>query len=111
MAKINFNTNKIFKVALIVYAVFFIVGTVLAVLPFWGVKMDINFSGGTRISYAYTGDVSLKDFEATVKESLKGDFTVSENTSIAGDTKTLSISLIGKKSLAADSLYYILIKL
>ena len=103
MAKFSFNTNKIFKVALIIYAVIFVVGAVLAFIPAWGVKMDINFSGGTRISYSYTGDVAIKDFEATVKEALKGDFTVSENTSIAGDTKTLSISLVGKKSLAADT--------
>lgn len=103
MAKLKFNTNKIFKIALIVYAAVFVVGTVLALIPAWGVKMDINFSGGTRISYSYTGDVSLKDFEAAVGEKLKSDFTVSENTSIAGDTKTVSISLVGKKSLEADT--------
>lgn len=103
MAKMKFNTNKIFKVALIVYAVLFVVGIVLALIPAWGIKMDINFSGGTRISYSYTGDVDIKDFESAVKESLKSDFTVSENTSIAGDTKTLSISLVGKKSLDADT--------
>ncbi len=103
MAKLKFNTNKIFKIALIVYAAVFVVGTVLALIPAWGVKMDINFSGGTRISYSYTGDISLKDFEAAVSEKLKSDFTVSENTSIAGDTKTVSITLVGKKSLEADT--------
>lgn len=103
MAKIKFNTNKIFKVALIVYAIIFIAGTVLALLPSWGVSLDINFSGGTRIAYSYEGDVVLKDFEATVKEALDGKFTVSENTSIAGDTKTLSISLVGKKSLSGET--------
>lgn len=103
MAKIKFNTNKIFKVALIVYAIIFIAGTVLVLLPSWGVSLDINFSGGTRIAYSYEGDVVLKDFEATVKEALDGKFTVSENTSIAGDTKTLSISLVGKKSLSGET--------
>lgn len=103
MAKHTLNTNKIFKITLVVYAAIFVVGAVLALLPAWGVKLDINFSGGTRISYSYTGDVDIDAFEDTVKQNLDGDFTVSENTSIAGDTKTLSISLVGKNSLAAEA--------
>ncbi len=100
MAKFNFNTNKIFKIVLIIYAIIFALGIVFSC---FGIKLDINFSGGTRITYSYEGDVKLADFEKTVKDNIKGEFTVSENTSIAGDTKTLSISLVGKKSLAAKT--------
>ena len=100
MANKYINTKKAFKICLIVYAILFIAGIVFTVIG--GVKLDINFSGGTRITYSYTGDVD----EATAKDVIKGvidnDFTTSKNTSIAGDVKTLSISLAGKNSLSAE---------
>lgn len=100
MANKYINTKKVFKICLIVYAILFIAGIVFTVIG--GVKLDINFSGGTRITYSYTGEVD----EAAAKDVIKGvidkDFTTGKNTSIAGDTKTLSISLAGKDSLAAE---------
>lgn len=100
MANKYINTKKWFKISVVIYAILFIAGIVFTVIG--GVKLDINFSGGTRITYSYTGEVD----EAAAKDVIKGvidkDFTTGKNTSIAGDTKTLSISLAGKDSLAAE---------
>ncbi|MBQ1962115.1 MAG: protein translocase subunit SecF [Clostridia bacterium] len=100
MANKYINTKKWFKISVAIYAILFIAGIVFTVIG--GVKLDINFSGGTRITYSYTGEVD----EAAAKDVIKGvidkDFTTGKNTSIAGDTKTLSISLAGKDSLAAE---------
>ena len=100
MANKYINTKKWFKICVAIYAILFIAGIVFTVIG--GVKLDINFSGGTRITYSYTGEVD----EAAAKDVIKGvidkDFTTGKNTSIAGDTKTLSISLAGKYSLAAE---------
>ncbi len=98
MAKMKINTNKTFRIALMVYAVVFVVGIIMC---FFGVKMDINFSGGTRITYSYTGELKEADFDKAVDEAIKQDYTVGQNTSIAGDSKTFSINLAGRKALDA----------
>ena len=97
----NINSVKVLKIIAIVYAALFVVGIIMSLI--FGVDLDINFRGGTRISYSYTKDVKLADFETTVKSVLDKKFTVSENTSLAGDTKTITISLVGKKSLPAST--------
>ncbi|MBE6727138.1 MAG: protein translocase subunit SecF [Ruminococcaceae bacterium] len=109
MANKILDTRKLFKMAMIFYAAILVIGIVMTVA--FGVKLDINFSGGTRLSYTYEGKVSLSDVEKTVKEVVDRDFTVSENESIAGDTKTITISFAGNESLSTDSQISILDKL
>ncbi len=94
------NTKKAFKISLIAYAAIIAVGILFTIL--FGLKLDINFSGGTRITYSYTGDVSEKDFESTVKGVIKNDFTVSKSKSFAGDTQTFTVTVVGKESVSAE---------
>ncbi len=102
MRKINIDFNKSLKKVLIVYAVIFLAGIVFIFVPGFGVKLDINFGGGTKISYSYTGDISDADIESTAKGVLDKSFTVSKSTSLAGDTKTFEIALVGKNSVSAE---------
>ena len=95
------DTRKIFKTTAIVYAAIFAVGIIFTVI--FGVKLDINFSGGTRLSYTYDGDMDSDGATAAVKSAVDRDFTVSQNTSIAGNTKTLTVSFAGNKSLDTES--------
>jgi len=97
----NINSKKVMKIALIVYALIIITGIVFAFVA--GLRLDINFSGGTRITYSYTGDVKVADFTKVIKENVKNDFTVSENKSYAGTDKTLTVSLAGRKSLDTET--------
>lgn len=98
----TFDFNKGFKYVLIGYAVIFLVGIVFCFLPGFGINLDINFSGGTRIAYSYTGDIADADIEAAVKEAIDKSFTVSKSTSLTGDTSTFEISLVGKDSVSAE---------
>lgn len=100
MANKTIDSKKILKLALIVYAAVFVIGLVMTFVL--GPKLDINFSGGTRITYSYSGDVKEADFKDAVKSVIKDDFSVSQNTSFAGDTKTFAINLAGKKSLSTE---------
>lgn len=95
------NTKKIFKITLIVYAVVALIGIIMTATL--GPKLDINFSGGTKISYAYTGEVAEKDFTDTVKTVLDKDFSVAKNTSLAGDVNCYVITLTGKDSIPAET--------
>lgn len=98
--KINVNNKKMLKICLIVYAVVIITGILFSV--FMGLKLDINFSGGARITYSYTGNVKQADFTSAVKTALDKNFTVSKNESLAGNTKTYTINLSGKNALSTE---------
>lgn len=101
MANKTINTKKWFKAAMIAYAVLIVVGIIMTVV--FGPKLDINFSGGTQISYSYAGDVAQKDFTDTVATVLDKEFTVSQNTSLAGDVNSYVITLVGKDSVSAET--------
>ena len=101
MANKILNTKKWFKTIIIVYAIVIAVGIVMTVV--FGPKLDINFSGGTKISYSYTGEIAQQDFQATVATVLDKEFTVSKNTSLAGDVNSYVIALVGKDSIAAET--------
>ena len=97
----NIDYNKTFKPVLIAYLAVIVIGAVM--LGIFGLNLDINFSGGTKISYSYEGDIEVTKIEKTVKKSIDKEFTVSQSTSLAGDTKTFEISLIGKNALSAKA--------
>ncbi len=100
MRKFNFNFNKAFKYVVIAYAVIFIAGIISC---FFGINLDINFSGGTKIAYSYTGELDTKDIEKLANEKLDANFTVSKSTALAGDTETFEIALSGKNALSAEA--------
>lgn len=97
---LNINSGKALKICLIIYAVVFVVGIIFAC---FGISLDINFSGGTRISYSYEGDVSESDFKDAVATVIESDFNTSRNTSLAGDTETITVTLVGKKSVSSEA--------
>ncbi len=101
MRKINIDFNKAFKYVAFAYAAIFIIGIVMACI--FGVKLDINFSGGAKIAYSYTGKLDVADIEKVVDKQLDTDFTISKSTALAGDTETFEIALSGKNALSADS--------
>lgn len=103
MRSFNIDFNRVFKTVLIIYAAFFIVGIVFLFVPSFGVKLDINFSGGTKLAYSYEGDVDDAEIESAVKEVIDNSFTVSKSTSLAGDTKTFEITLVGRESISAET--------
>ncbi len=99
MRKFNIDFNKALKPVLIVYIAIFVIGILWSVI--FGVKLDINFSGGTKISYSYTGEVAEKDIEAIVDKHIKKDYSLRKSTALAGDTQTFEIALSGKNALSA----------
>lgn len=101
MREFKIDFNKAFKMVLIVYALIFVAGIVFSAI--WGVELDINFSGGTKISYSYSGDLAQDDFKAAVDENVENKFEIAQSTALAGDTKTFEITFVGKDSLSAEN--------
>ena len=101
MREFKIDFNKTLKPVLIGYAVILIVGIVMSFV--FGVKLDINFRGGTNISYSYTGDISEDAVKKVVDEFVDADYTIKKSTALAGDTKTVDIALVGKDALDGET--------
>lgn len=71
-----------------------------------GVELDIQFSGGTKLSYSYTGDVATSDIESIVSNVLGKKATAQTQTAVSEDSsrKTVVISVGGTSSLTTDQL-------
>lgn len=98
MRNFNIDFTKCFKKVLIVYLAIFLIGAIMAFV--FGVDLDINFKGGAKISYTYSGEISEQKIETSAKKVLDKKFDVSKSTGLAGDTKSFEITLAGKNSLS-----------
>lgn len=101
MREFKIDFNKLLPKILIGYAVLFVIGTVMAIV--FGVKLDINFSGGTKIAYSYTDEIKEADVKKVIDEKLDKSYTFTQSTSLAGDTKTFEIALSGKNAISAET--------
>lgn len=65
-----------------------------------GVKLDITFSGGAKITYSYSGDeINATEVETIVKKTLNREASVQNATGYQTNDTSLVISLAGTKSL------------
>lgn len=101
MFKKEINFNKCFKPVLIGYAIFMVIGIVLTCIL--GVNLDINFKGGTRITYSYTGELDYKSTEKLIEETLGKDVDISESAGLADASKKIVITLVGTDSLSNEA--------
>ena len=68
-----------------------------------GVKLDITFSGGAKLTYSYTGaEINATEVESLVKSTLNRDATVQNATGYQTDDISLVISLAGTESLTTE---------
>ena len=73
MREFKLDFNKLLPKVLIGYLTLFLIGTVVAIV--FGVKLDFNFSGGTKIAYSYTGDIEEEDIKPVIDENLTKSYT------------------------------------
>jgi len=100
MREFNINFNKALKPTLIIYIAIFVIGLVMSFI--WGVDLDINFSGGTKLSYSYTGELADKDIKEVIDKHIESKYELGKSTALAGDTQTFEIALTGKNALSAE---------
>ena len=68
-----------------------------------GIKLDITFSGGAKLTYSYNGDeIAPGKVEAVVKSTLKRGATVQNAIGYQTDDTSLIISLSGTDNLETD---------
>ncbi len=98
--KKNIDFVKSFKPALIGYIIFFAISIILTII--FGVNLDINFKGGTRITYSYTGELNYEDTEDIIEKAIDMPVVVSKSTGLTGTEERLVVSLVGTKALSSD---------
>lgn len=90
------NKKKFFIISLSLFVV------ILAVSLIFGVKMDVKFTGGTIITYNYTGDINFDELDKFVQDTINEDITIDKKAGIAGGANSFDIVLASKDGLAAD---------
>lgn len=85
--------------------IFFILSSSLIVLTilaslFMGVELDIQFKGGSIVTYGYTGELNLEDVASTIESTLGQQVSVQKN---EGETQMLLVTLADDSSLSIDS--------
>ncbi len=98
MFKKSIDFIKASKIVLIIYGAILTAGIVLFAI--FGVGMDINFSGGTRFTYTYVGELNVKDATAIIQKNL-GDKRIEVSTSqvLNSDTKKLVVTLASEEAV------------
>ncbi len=77
---------------------------VIMALGFPLAKLDVQFSGGAIVSYAYEGGIELTEVEAISAEVLQGDATVQTGENAATGSKTLTFTLAGSQTIDVETL-------
>ncbi len=98
---IKFCQNK--KWFFIISAALMLIGIVFIFVN--GVQLDIQFTGGTKVTYSYTGDLNMdaarNDVQAVVPDRVVNTQT---STSSVDGVSSLVISLSGRESLSTEEL-------
>ena len=81
-----------------------LIAVVLVFCAVFGVKMDVEFKGGSMITLAYEGDIDLNDLKSAIGSELgKSDLTLQTGSDISGN-QTLTVTLPGSDTLTTEQL-------
>lgn len=87
--------------------VFFIIPIAIAVITIItalviGVPVDIEFKGGTMLTYSYDGTINTGDVKAEVEKLSLGTVGVTTGSAFGSDMETVQISFASDSGLTAD---------
>ena len=98
--KINFTGN--FKRIGAVAVALVLVGVIVSAV--FGPVLDITFSGGTKISYSYTGDIDTDEVKALADKTLDKTTKVDTTSGVSDQSQKLVISLADKAAVSAEKI-------
>ncbi len=95
---IDFMSKK--KILFIIPIVFFAVTLIVNLI--FGLEVDIEFKGGTLLSYSYTGEIDTNLVKSTVEGFNAGTVKVSTGSAFGSDLEILKISFSSSEGIQAD---------
>lgn len=96
----NIDFIKASKTVMIIYAAILVIGITLFAI--FGVGLDINFAGGTRFTYTYSGELETNEATKIIESKLDGkkvEVTTSEG--LTTDSKKLVVTLASSEAVDA----------
>lgn len=69
---------------------------------FPGVNLDIQFKGGSIVSYSYQGDVDMARFQRTFEDAVGGSVSVQQGEELLTGTKSITLSLAQDQGISAE---------
>lgn len=87
--------------------IFFIIPIAIAVITIItaliiGVPVDIEFKGGTMLTYSYTGTIDVNAVKSTVEGMNLGTVGVTTGSAFGSDLETVQVSFASDEGLTAD---------
>ena len=67
-----------------------------------GVELDIQYKGGTMITYSYTGEIDHSAFQSLVEETVGGRVFIQDSSDIATGSSNLVVSLASTDGLTSE---------
>ena len=81
-----------------------LIAIVLVFCAVFGVKMDVEFKGGSMVTLSYEGDVDLPSLKSEIGNQLgQNDLTLQTGSDISGN-QTLTVTLPGSQTLTTEQL-------
>ena len=81
-----------------------LIAIVLVFCAVFGVKMDVEFKGGSMVTLSYEGDVDLPSLKSEIGNQLgQSDLTLQTGSDISGN-QTLTVTLPGSQTLTTEQL-------
>ena len=81
-----------------------LIAIVLVFCAVFGVKMDVEFKGGSMVTMSYEGDVDLPSLKSEIGNQLgQNDLTLQTGSDISGN-QTLTVTLPGSQTLTTEQL-------
>ena len=87
--------------------IFFAISIAMVVITllfsiFKGVELDIQYKGGTMITYSYTGEIDHSAFQSLVEETVGGQVSIQDSSDIATGSSNLVVSLASTDGLTSE---------
>ncbi|HHX37816.1 MAG TPA: protein translocase subunit SecF [Clostridiaceae bacterium] len=74
----------------------------IIVLATLGLKLDIQFKGGSILKYTFEGDIDLTEADTVVEEILGVSATLQETVDLSTERKNLVVSIAGDEALSTE---------
>ena len=91
---------KMKKITFIIPVVIALAGLIMGLVA--GLEIDIEFKGGTILTYGFDGELSTDDVKSAVEAGGFGTVNVTKASAVASDLETVQISFASNEGLTVD---------
>ncbi len=68
----------------------------------FGIQLDVQFKGGSIITYSYTGDIDSSSFKSTVEKALGDEVNIQSTTDVSTGSKKYVVTLAAAKGISSE---------